>query len=196
MAVTAFFSCARAQEVSSYDKPAFRNHLKYSRRSSVIFTASSFSVGLPYMKNDALFTGSRLFFSLRRIGPLATILHLYLRLRDTVHGSHGVLWLRQNGVVPTLRWFVERLKQRCGNVYTGHSLRSGGATLYALIGTPERLIKRLGRWSSSAWEDYVRTHSDVAVAVLDEAAGGAPSSSSLTNLPLSFDDSALRAILT
>ncbi|ORY86733.1 hypothetical protein BCR35DRAFT_254346, partial [Leucosporidium creatinivorum] len=54
------------------------------------------------------------------------------------------------------RWFVSRLRKHAGGGFTGHSLRPGGATWYILRGADDRTVRQLGRWSSSAWESYIR----------------------------------------
>jgi hypothetical protein len=37
-------------------------------------------------------------------------------------------------------------------------MRAGGATYLASLGTPPEIIRALGRWSSDAWELYIRLH--------------------------------------
>ena len=41
--------------------------------------------------------------------------------------------------------------------YSGHSLRIGASTTSASWGLPDHLIKTLGRWSSDAYQCYIRT---------------------------------------
>ena len=41
--------------------------------------------------------------------------------------------------------------------YSGHSFRIGAATIAALQGLPDSLIKTLGRWESSVYTIYIRT---------------------------------------
>ncbi|GAA5873954.1 hypothetical protein JCM1840_000241, partial [Sporobolomyces johnsonii] len=51
--VVAFLSCARAQEVSEYDNPLFRDHNKHTLRLSARLTPFGFAAHLPYHKADA-----------------------------------------------------------------------------------------------------------------------------------------------
>ncbi|GAA5999496.1 hypothetical protein JCM5350_005872 [Sporobolomyces pararoseus] len=192
MAVVAFFSCARAQELTTYDQPEFRNELKYCRRDTVNITGSGFSVHLPYHKADRLFSGSKLWFASVDAGSLFTVLRSYLVARDHLFGSSGYLWSRADGSVPTRRWFVDLLKKFCGKQFTGHSFRAGGATWYALRGTADRRILQIGRWRSDAWEEYVRMQPEIAIATRTRDTNLLPADPSL--LP-SFSSVALGSLL-
>lgn len=188
LAVTSFFTCARAQEVTSYDKPQYRNLLKYSRRDSLRSSPSGFSLHLPYHKADKLFTGTKLYFSSADSLSLLTLVRAYFSLRDKLFGTDGVAWLRGDGTTPTRRWFVDRLKDNLGGEFTGHSFRTGGATWYALRGAPAATIKKLGRWRGESWDDYVRFSPEVAIALRAREAAGPAFSPDPSLLPV-FDDS-------
>ena len=84
----------------------------------------------------------------------------YLKLRPPALNSP--LFILPNGLPMTAQWFKEYLAfviSKCGlspTHYTGHSFRIGAATTTAKLGLPINSIKLLGRWSSSAYESYIR----------------------------------------
>ena len=51
------------------------------------------------------------------------------------------------------------------SLYKGHSFRIGAATTAGHAGIPEWLIKTMGRWSSSAYQTYIRTPRSTVTAV-------------------------------
>lgn len=189
MSIVAFFSCARAQELTNYDDPAFRDHSKSIQRSSVSLSPKGFSASLPYHKADLLYTGTKLWFAALDAGKLLDVVRLYLRVRDALFGAKGNLWIRLDGSTPTRRSFVARVKAAFGARYTGHSFRAGGASWYALRGASDGHIKRVGRWKSDTWTEYVRLQPDVAIAARERDAG-APALP-----PPSFDSSAISHLL-
>ena len=82
----------------------------------------------------------------------------YLRLRGT---TPGPLFCHQGGspiTYTSLNNFFSAIQSflQLGARYHLHSFRIGAATSAALRGIPEDEIKRMGRWSSSAYSKYIR----------------------------------------
>jgi integrase len=106
----------------------------------------------------------------------------YLKLRlDTRYASDSdALWCIENGKAISKRWFLEALAQYLPEYeVTGHSFRAGGATHLALRGYPKWIIQRLGRWTSDAFEVYIRTKPELLIAfaqALDGKRAGNPRS--------------------
>lgn len=73
------------------------------------------------------------------------------RLRDGQPLSRGLLtkWLRQ----------IMAAAGIAGN-FSSHSFRIGAATVAARNGVPDHLIQALGRWTSNAYQLYIRTPSE------------------------------------
>ena len=184
MMVVGFFSAARAQELAAYDSPSDRNRHKVINRDSVVLNAAGFIAYLPYHKSDRLYAGSRLWFAAGDAGELLDVVRLYLLARDRLFGSDGALFLRENATIPTRRWLVDGIKARCGNTFTGHSIRAGAATWYASQGVDVETIKRIGRWSSERWSAYVRLHPSIAVEMRNHTARGTrPAARSFSSAP-------------
>ncbi|GAA6052797.1 hypothetical protein JCM3770_006258 [Rhodotorula araucariae] len=143
MAAVAFLSCARAQELTDYDHNDYKNTrktmLRESARRGRLLRAPPLPQGRPALH------GRKGLVAAADAGDLFLLVRAYLAARDTVYGAAGPLWLDSAGVYPTRQWFVERVKARCGEQYSGHSFRAGGATWYALQGANDAVIKRLGQ---------------------------------------------------
>ncbi|GAA5936245.1 hypothetical protein JCM1841_004390 [Sporobolomyces salmonicolor] len=170
MAVITFLSCCCVQEVSEYNNPLFQDTTKHTLRDTVRTSASGFSVTLPYHKADPLYTGSKLFFTVKHTGDFFVILCTYLLVHKARFGVGGSLWLGANGATPTHHWFVDRTKHCCRTVYSGHSHHAGGATFYARRSVSDEEIKCLGCWKSDTWNDYVRLQPEITIAVLNRSA--------------------------
>ena len=80
----------------------------------------------------------------------------YIRSRDRLFPLHPQLWLRVTGISPTRSWFLRRLKEFCPADIAGQSMRAGGTTALAQAGASAELIRGAGRWSSDAFERYIR----------------------------------------
>ncbi|KAI8822943.1 uncharacterized protein EV422DRAFT_385308 [Fimicolochytrium jonesii] len=74
------------------------------------------------------------------------------------HPANQPLWTLSDGSYATSVWFIG-IWVTAAAVQIGTSLlRSGGATEYAFEGYPFQVIQRFGRWSSDAFEQYIRSH--------------------------------------
>ena len=58
-----------------------------------------------------------------------------------------------------------------GHHFNGHSFRIGAATSASQAGVPETMIKILGRWSSMAYQQYIRPNTTYLAAVSRYIAG-------------------------
>lgn len=90
--------------------------------------------------------------------PIAASL-AYLHLRGPDPGpffrfSNGCPLSRKQ-----LSTFLQSVLRAAGvsGQYSGHSFRIGAATTAAQRGIPDHLIKTMGRWSSDAYQTYIRT---------------------------------------
>ena len=78
-------------------------------------------------------------------------------------GTPGTLFLTSSSV-PLSPSFINQCL-RCiftvaglGSSFSSHSFHNGAATSTASVGVLDHLIKTLGRWSSNAYQRYIRTH--------------------------------------
>lgn len=138
-----------------------RDPRKYIKRSDTRITAGDeqFHTLLPYHKADRLWQGSHIVIVANNSTPafnFVKLIRLYLLSRDRVHSSSDLLLVRLDGSPPSRDWYIKHLR-RFAPLAAGHSLRAGGATFLASIGVDPHLIKRMGRWSSDAWEIYIRS---------------------------------------
>ena len=53
---------------------------------------------------------------------------------------------------------MTQLRRFLPKTFAGASMRAGGATHLATLHTPPDIIRALGRWTSEAWEVYIRVH--------------------------------------
>lgn len=97
--------------------------------------------------------------------------HLDIHPRDFVfcridhRSSGGTLIPSAPATGNAYRRLIKRLVLTIGldpHWYSGHSLRSGGATDLFATGTPYYVIKKFGRWTSDAALLYFRSEADVA----------------------------------
>lgn len=154
--LTCFFGLLRLGEVASASNIS---PMAIIQRNSVKMSASTYEFLLPANKTDPYFQGNRII--IRRttddLDPLP-IFQRYLALRDSFFPYHNQLFLTSSGKSPSRSWFLRIFHDVMPASYSGQSLRSGGATWLASIGTDATSIQSLGRWSSDAWKRYLREH--------------------------------------
>ena len=108
------------------------------------------------------------------------LLNSYLSVRGT---GTGPLFLTSSGRPLSKRQCASQLRRCCAaagfaaNQFTSHSLRIGAATLAAQMGKSTAEIMTLGRWSSTAYIQYIRSVDPLmAPQVLSPRCAAAPSS--------------------
>ena len=90
--------------------------------------------------------------------PVAALLD-YLAIRGQIPGA---LFCLENGKPLKRKAFTASVQQALsssglvGTQFNGHSFRIGAATTASAIGLPDSTIKSLGRWSSDAFQGYIR----------------------------------------
>ncbi|THH15573.1 hypothetical protein EUX98_g9443 [Antrodiella citrinella] len=169
--LSGFFALHRLGELTWPDKVELRSWRKVIKRASVSFYTGAYGYVLPTSKSDATFQSATIIIEEGEndsIQPLTTFKE-YLRSRDHIFPFHSALWITTSGAVPTRAWFLAKLRTvfpTSSNI-GGHSLRSGGATHFAIVGWPDDRIQALGRWSSDAFKIYIRKHPVVLQALLN-----------------------------
>src|ERR1700683_1644323 len=152
-----FTGLLRLGELAVSDNPRLRDFRKVVLRSSIKWVNSNYEFLLPTHKSDTTFEGNRVHIARIMNAPdPKPIMETYLHSRDSLFPLHPQLWLRANGHSPSRSWFLRRLKKSCPPDIASQSMRAGGATALAEAGAPGELIRGAGRWSSNAFERYIR----------------------------------------
>jgi hypothetical protein len=162
-----FHALLRLGELVFPDKKLLRNYRKISLRHTVRRLADQFSFFLPSHKGDRTFEGNTIVIQ-KVAAPTDPYKPLvaYLTSRDTLFPLNPELWLTSRGSVPTRHWFMSHLRTYLPSEYAGHSMRSGGATSLAEAGVNLSTIQAVGRWSSDAFQIYIRKNPVVLHALL------------------------------
>jgi len=156
-----FFGFLRAGEftVNSVFDP--NTHMTVSDlQADSLVNPSCFKVRIKCSKTDPFRMGCDIYLG-RGLGSVCPITALgnYLSLRGS---APGPLFIFSDGRPLTrqqLSSSVQSILNEAGysGSYSGHSFRIGAATTAAARGVPDHLIKTLGRWSSDAYQIYIRT---------------------------------------
>lgn len=152
-----FFALLRLGELVVHDTVDLRSARKVSKRYPLTVTDQHYTFNLPMHKADRFYEGNTIVVPRRSddLNPLPIFIE-YLSRRDNLHRLHPFLWIRESGFSPTRSWYISRLRRHFPSDIAGHSLRSGGATTYALAGMPDDRIQALGRWASDTFRIYIR----------------------------------------
>ena len=144
-------------EMTWPDRITLRNYKKVTMWFSMEWTADSYSFWLPTHKTDTTFEGNRIVVK-KIIGAPNPypIMQNYTKSRDTLFPFHPQLWLKSDGTIPLRSGFIKCLRHYFSAHIAGQSLRAGGATAMAEAGAEPQLIKGAGRWTSNAFERYIR----------------------------------------
>ncbi|KAF7315835.1 RNase H domain-containing protein [Mycena indigotica] len=174
--LSGFHALHRLGEMTMPDNPRLRNPRKYTKRESVTLNAESYEYWLPAHKADIAFEGNRIIVADQAARKYFL---LYLNSRDRALPFNPYLWARENGQVPPRAWFIKRLRHIFPDPnIAGQSLRAGGATHLAEDGALPHIIQAAGRWSSEAFQVYLRKHPIVLHALLRSGGSGIRPSSS------------------
>ena len=159
----AFFGFLRCGEFTVASGASFdrAKHLAFQDISvDSHFEPTVLAVRIKASKTDQFGKGMTIFLGKApsNLCPVTAVLS-YIAVRGP---AEGPLFTRADGHPLTRQWFVDHIHQALSLVgidasaYNGHSFRIGAATTAAAAGISESLIKTLGRWSSAAYELYIR----------------------------------------
>jgi len=146
-------------------------------RHSVTAAPTGISYLLPTHKTDRHHTGVRVLLPTPPVLGFDGVppFRRYLQARDLTFPHHPALWITKAGLVPTRAWFLRRLRRFFpSSSVSGHSMRAGGATALACAGFAPNLIQSAGRWSSTAFEGYIRQHPFILHAIMQPGIMRAP----------------------
>ena len=165
--ITGFHSLSRLGELTFPDNPSLRDWKKVT----LVVRDNKFEYLLPAHKADKFFEGNRVLvrsFNPSSFDPCPFLL-LYLLSRDRLFLAASPFWLTASGEVPTRSFFLSYFHVFFPKSFGGASMRAGGATYLAKLGTPSQIICAIGRWSSNAWEVYIHMHPTLLRALLHRA---------------------------
>jgi hypothetical protein len=155
--ITGFCGLMRLGDLTDPDRNDTCDPAKRCLHSSLQWNAQSYSFLLPRHKSDVFFEGDHILVQKRTSHPDPhRMMVLYVTSRDKLWPLMPELWVKLDGTIPKRSWFLNRLRTFLPPQLAGHSLRAGGATALAIAGTRHELIKAAGRWSSDAFERYIR----------------------------------------
>lgn len=163
----AYFGCLRSSEFTVPGACVYDARIHLSIGDVTFHTLTSgesyVQVLVKRSKTDKTNRGFKVFIGCSQktvCGYCALQKYTSLRLANSCTGAYFQF---PNGCILTKSLFVKQTKLLVSLVglpvdqYSGHSYRSGSATSGAAAGLADWEIKMLGRWSSDAYQRYIRT---------------------------------------
>ena len=98
----------------------------------------------------------------RRTCPVTWLRTILSFTKDASLGDRAPVFTMPNGDLMLKGYFIRWLKMRLKaldfnpKLYSGHSLRRGGAVSAQRNGVPDHVIQRMGRWRSHAYQLYLK----------------------------------------
>ena len=171
-----YFGFLRASEFTVPNLSSFSSSLHLSAQDIAVDSSSSPSsmrIQIKGSKTDPFRKGCFIHIGLGRY-PLCAVqaMMTYLATRGD---APGPLFLFANGQPLTRTSLTDWLRQimtsaRIPGNFSSHSFRIGAATVAARSGIPDHLIQTMGRWSSNAYQLYIRTPADSLAALSQKLA--------------------------
>ena len=161
-----YFGLLRASEFTVPNLASFSPSLHLSVDDISVdsmVSPSCMRVNIKGSKTDPFRQGCYVHIGAGHLPPCAlSALMAYLSLRGN---SAGPLFLFQDGRPLSRATVTEWLRQimasaRVPDNFSSHSFCIGAATVAACNGVPDHLIQVMGRWSSNAYQLYIRTPSE------------------------------------
>jgi hypothetical protein len=156
---TGFHGLMRLGELVWPDQKKLHDFRKVICRNTVRVNQNSFEFYLPGHKADRFFDGNLVIIQSTRTpdDPFSRFTS-YITIRDEHFPFRSELWLKEDGSIPTRSWFMHHLHRHFPADIGGHSMQAGGATAFAEAGIAPSMIQAIGRWSSEAFQIYIRQH--------------------------------------
>ena len=161
-ASTCFYGFFRAGEITTPTRSSFdpASHLAWGDV-AISSDGRTVRVVLKRSKTDQFGRGVEVFLAATgdELCPVAAVRSYVARRGD----SAGAFFREADEAPLTKARFVELVRGVMGRAgiplagYSGHSFRIGAATAASQAGVPDSVIQALGRWSSSAFLQYIRT---------------------------------------
>lgn len=159
----AYFGFLRSAEFTVPSLAAFDSNIHLGVRDIAVDSHHSptcLRVNIKASKTDPFRSGCAIFIGTGKV-PLCAVdaVVSYLKQRGN---AEGPLFLLSNGQPLTRAFLTDWIRKivaaagLSGN-YSSHSFRIGAATVAARNGVPDHAIQALGRWSSNAYQGYIRT---------------------------------------